>query len=158
MSEIRSLCNSQAEKWAILIDIAITRFITKQSESEEEGYLAPSNFKTTVGELFEGGRDAGILGDLMKYLLVKFDGEMSNKGLTISGPSTLAAPRIQVLIFPDACTTMRESMSFIEPAVACFEIECNRKRKRVNDVPIETSAPSTDQRRRLTDHCRSYEV
>ena len=66
---------------------------------------------------------------------------MSNKGFTITGPSTCTASKIQVLIFSGICTQMRESMSFFQPAVACYNLVCQRKRKRAAEEQSAMSAP-----------------
>jgi hypothetical protein len=142
MSAIREICSSQAEEWAILIDVAKNKFIKKISEHFEDESDIPSNFITTVGELFKNHRDAETLCELMKYLLVKFEGEMSNKGFKITGSNHRSAIEIQVLIYPDIRITMRESMAFVEPAVKCFDIECQKKRKRASEKQSASAAPA----------------
>jgi hypothetical protein len=97
MSGIRAICNSQAEEWAIEIDVARIKAIERAIELLEDDDNVPTNFHT-VGKLFEGHHDAVTLCELLKYLLVKFDGEMSNKGFTLSGSNKFAGDKVQLLI------------------------------------------------------------
>ena len=127
----------------MLIDVARLKFIKNVSEALEEGTYVPTNFATTVGHLFDEHAQSQTLCDLMKYLLIKFDGEMDNKGFTITGSMYRPASDIEALIFLGVHTTLRDSMPFMEPAVKLFLIVCQKKRRRATEVPAYSAVAPT---------------